>query len=193
MALTESDRRVRRTRRAIIDAFLSLVEEKGYEKTTVLGILTRADIGRSTFYAHYRDKEAVLLASFDEMEKELRARIDARAPAGNSIDIALPATLVFEHAYRYRPVVRALCGKQAGDTVMRYLHRLIAEPLAQHFGAQHATSGSDPPTEVVAEFYATAAIGLLTWWIDHDFCRGPTWLATTYAQIANHRGPITSG
>jgi AcrR family transcriptional regulator len=170
-----------------------VVGVKGYEKTTVQDILTRADIGRSTFYAHYRDKEAVLLASFDDMQKELRARIDARAPAGQSLDIALSAILVFEHAYRYRPVVRALCGTQAGNTVMRYLHRLIAEPLAEHFGAQHATNGSDPPAEVVAEFYAAAAIGLLTWWIDHDFCCGPTWLATTYTQMANHGGPITSG
>jgi AcrR family transcriptional regulator len=191
--LTENDRRVRRTRGALIDAFLSMVEEKGYEKTTVQDILTRADIGRSTFYAHYRDKEAVLLASFDDMQKELQARVDAWAPTGQSIDIALPATLVFEHAYRYRPVVRALCGKQAGNTVMRYLHRLIAERLAEHFGARHATNGSDPPAEVVAEFYAAAAIGLLTWWIDQDFCRGPTWLATTYKQIANLGGPITSG
>jgi AcrR family transcriptional regulator len=192
VALTEIDRRVRRTRKALIDGFLSLVEEKGYEKTTVQDILDRADTGRSTFYAHYRDKEAVLLASFDDMQKEVRSQIDARAPAGRSIDIALPATLVFEHVYRYRPVVRALCGKQAGDRVMRYLHRLIAETLAEHLDAQHATNGCNPPAEVVAQFYAAAAIGLLTWWIQHDFCRGPAWLATTYKQIANHGGPITS-
>jgi AcrR family transcriptional regulator len=64
-AVAEPDRRVRRTRSALIDAFLGLVVEKGYEKITVQDILDRADIGRSTLYAHYRDKEALLLACFE--------------------------------------------------------------------------------------------------------------------------------
>jgi AcrR family transcriptional regulator len=189
--LTENDRRVRRTRRALIDAFLCLVEEKGYEKTTVQDILDRADVGRSTFYAHYRDKEAVLLASFDDMQKDLRSEIDARAPAGQSLDIALPAMLVFGHVYNHKRVVRALCGKQAGNTVMQYLHGLIGELLAENLGPQPGPNGSDVPAEVVAEFYAAAALGLLTWWIDHDFCHGPSWLATTYKQIAAHGAAIT--
>jgi len=182
--LAAYDRRVRRTRRAILDAFLSLVEANGYEKTTVQDILDRADVGRSTFYAHYRDKEALLLASFDNMQKELRSEIDTLAPAGQSIDIALPAVLVFEHAYRYKGVVRALCGTPAGKTVMQYLHEIIGGVLADNLGPQQDANGSELPVEVVAEFYAAAAIGLLRWWIDHDFRHGPTWLATTYRQIA---------
>lgn len=43
------DRRVRRTRKLLHDAFLELVLEKGYEKTTIQDILDRADVGRSTF------------------------------------------------------------------------------------------------------------------------------------------------
>ena len=178
------DRRVRRTRRAILDAFLSLVEANGYEKTTVQDILDRADVGRSTFYAHYRDKEALLLASFDDMQKELRSDIDARAPADQPIDIALPAVLVFGHAYRYQGVVRALHRTPAGKTVMQYLHEIISGVLADNLGPQEGANGSELPVEVVAEFYAAAAIGLLRWWIDHDFRHGPTWLATTYRQIA---------
>ena len=61
------DRRVRRTRKLLQDAFISLVIEKGYEKTTIQDILDRADVGRSTFYVHYRDKEALLTANFDAM------------------------------------------------------------------------------------------------------------------------------
>ena len=55
------------------DAFLALVIEKGYEKTTIQDILDRADVGRSTFYAHFRDKEALLMASFDGMSRPARA------------------------------------------------------------------------------------------------------------------------
>src|ERR1700741_782405 len=63
-ATAAQDRRVRRTRAALRDAFLALVSEKGYEKITIQDILDRADVGRSTFYVHYRAKEALLIALF---------------------------------------------------------------------------------------------------------------------------------
>ena len=44
-----------RSRRLIRSAFLELLREKAYEKITVTDIVTRADINRSTFYAHYPD------------------------------------------------------------------------------------------------------------------------------------------
>src|SRR5258705_11885340 len=64
------DRRVRRTRKLLHDAFISLVIEKGYEKTTIQDILDRADVGRSSFYVHYRNKEALLTANFDAMHEQ---------------------------------------------------------------------------------------------------------------------------
>ena len=188
--MVEHDRRVRRTRSALIDAFFALVVEHGYDKITVQDILDRADIGRSTFYAHYRDKEALLLACFDDMHKQLRSAIDADAPTGPLIDLARPADLLFGHAYRNKRVYRALCGKQGGNTVQRYLHGVIGQLLAETLGPQLRANGSDLEVDVIAEFYTAAALGLLTWWIDHDFCHGPTWLATIYRQLATHGAPI---
>jgi len=51
----KSDRRIGRTRRLMHEALMALIVEKGYEAVTVQDILDRADVGRSTFYAHYRD------------------------------------------------------------------------------------------------------------------------------------------
>jgi AcrR family transcriptional regulator len=63
------DRRVRRTRKLLHDAFIALIIEKCYEKTTIQDILDRADVGRPTFYVHYRDKESLLTANFDAMPR----------------------------------------------------------------------------------------------------------------------------
>jgi AcrR family transcriptional regulator len=189
-AVVEHDRRVRRTRSALTDAFLALVVEKGYDKITVQDILDRADIGRSTFYAHYRDKEALLLACFDDMQKQLRSAIDAVAPTGPPIDLARPVDLLFDHAYRNKRVYRALCRKQGGDTVKRYLHGVIGQLVAETLGPELRAHGSDLQVDVTAEFYTAAALGLLTWWIDHDFCRGPTWLTIIYRELATHGAPI---
>ncbi|MFI9382766.1 TetR/AcrR family transcriptional regulator [Kutzneria sp. NPDC052558] len=164
------DRRVRRTRRALHDALIELVLERGYERVTVQDILDRADVGRSTFYAHFRDKEALLLTSFDDMREQLRSGIDA-APDR-------PAALLFEHAYEHQRVYRALANRQGGALVIRHLHKLLTEVLRTQ-----STDG-DLPADVVAEFHASGIIGLLGWWIEHDFRHDPEWLVSVYRRLA---------
>ena len=85
-ATAAQDRRVRRTRAALRDAFLALVSEKGYEKITIQDILDRADVGRSTFYVHYRDKEALLIALFDAMRDQLEREL-ADIPASDPVSV----------------------------------------------------------------------------------------------------------
>ena len=178
------DRRVRRTRKLLHDAFISLAIEKGYEKTTIQDILDRADVGRSTFYVHYRDKAALLTASFDGMHEQLQRQL-ADVPATGPVDVALPAALLFEHAYRNQRVYRALCGHQGGAVVQRHLRRLIGDLLRKHLRPEFGGRGTEVPADIAAEFYTSAALGLLVWWIAHDFCNGPTWLAATYRALAH--------
>jgi AcrR family transcriptional regulator len=184
------DRRVRRTRKLLHDAFLALVLEKGYEKTTIQDILDRADVGRSTFYVHFRDKEALLTASFDGMRDQLEHEL-VDIDATSAIDVTLPAALLYEHAYRNQRVYRALCGRQGGALVQRYLRRLVGDLLRKHLRPHVARA--DVPADVAAEFYTSAALGLLVWWIDHDFCNGPAWLIATYRTLAAPGDPSLAG
>jgi len=60
------DRRIIRTQTALHQALDKLIEEKGYEAVTVEDITSRANLGRTTFYLHYQDKEDLYLESFEE-------------------------------------------------------------------------------------------------------------------------------
>lgn len=178
------DRRVRRTCRILHEALISLVLEKGYERITVQDILDRADVGRSTFYAHFRDKEALLVAGFDTMRDELQRDLDAMRPGTLPADPTSPAAAVFGHAHRNRRVYRALCGKQGGNVVQRHLHGLIGGMLREHLRPHLTAAGSDLPVDVVAEFCTAAMLGLLVWWVDQDFPHGPAELARIYQRLA---------
>ena len=63
--MKKTDLRVRRTNKMIIEAFIQLVEEKGYDQITVQDISQRAMINRATFYAHYKDKQDLYDTIFD--------------------------------------------------------------------------------------------------------------------------------
>src|SRR5215467_10760821 len=62
------DRRVARSRRALKEALTDLILEKGYEAVTVQDVIDRADVGRSTFYAHFVDKDDLLMAILADLE-----------------------------------------------------------------------------------------------------------------------------
>jgi AcrR family transcriptional regulator len=177
------DRRVKRTRKLLHEAFIALVIEQGYEKTTIQDILDRADVGRSTFYVHYRDKEALLTASFDDVRDQLEREL-AGIAVSETVDVALPAALLYEHAYRNKQVYRALCGRQGGALVQRYLRRLLGDLLRKRLRQQLTHGDAELPVDVVAEFYTSAALGLLVWWIDQDFRGDHAWLTGIYRKLA---------
>jgi AcrR family transcriptional regulator len=178
--MAEQDRRVRRTRQALHEALIALVLDRGYEALTVQDILDRADVGRSTFYAHYRDKEALLTATFDDLREQLEREAGHEAP----LHPGRPAELIFEHAHRHQRVYRALCGRRGGQAVQRHLHRMVRDLLRDAAPAEPGL-----PAELVAEFHTSATLGLLVWWIDQDFAHGPEWLAAAYRTLAGSAQP----
>jgi AcrR family transcriptional regulator len=100
-----ADRRVRRTRASINDAFVQLVGEKEYDDITIADILDRADVGRSTFYAHFEDKDDLMRQSLEGMRAMLQAQTEALP---KSKDRLFPYTAaLYEHVFPRRGLVRA--------------------------------------------------------------------------------------
>src|SRR5258708_5227750 len=65
------DRRVQKTRKFLHDALVSLIHEKSYETISVKEILDRANVGRSTFYMHFRDKDELLVSGMHDMLRSI--------------------------------------------------------------------------------------------------------------------------
>jgi len=80
-APSSTDPRVVRTRAALRQALISLILERGWDAVGIHDICQRAQIGRSTFYTHFADKEELLLVGFDELRRWLRGSRAAGSPA----------------------------------------------------------------------------------------------------------------
>ena len=70
-----TSRRSLRTRRRLMDAALSLFSEKGVDATTIEEITERADVGKGTFYRHFKSKHAAMVALVQEAVDHLLERI----------------------------------------------------------------------------------------------------------------------
>jgi AcrR family transcriptional regulator len=170
MSAEPTDRRVRRTRDLLRRALLSLIQEQGYDRITVQDILERADIGRSTFYAHYRDKDDLLRAGFEDIRTALAAERDAaeNGPARRA-EFLQPMLAVFRHVGAHRHFWEALSRKGGADLVTRILRESVSDLAREHLRSQFPDATTHQMhLEAAIQFVAGACMGLLLWWLEDD-------------------------
>ncbi len=166
---TSSDPRVKRTRRRLHEALLALSIERGYDAVTVQDVLVRAETARSTFYAHFRDKDDLLLAGFRDRGEPL---FSALFDAGDGADPFIGFTRhLFAHIDQNKAFAKAILGTSSAALVIGHLRNIIVIEARRLVGARRAAQGG-VLDELSVQFVASTAFNLLTWWIDHDFPLG---------------------
>ena len=159
VAKRSPDRRVHRTRKALQDAMISMIIEKGYEATTVQDIIDRANVGRATFYAHFADKETLFHSRLEDLRNFLR---DKQRRHPGSLGFSL---VMLEHARDNLTLWQKIAGRQSGAFALRRIERLIADLASTDL---KALGFKGPPEErqLAVEFIAGAFMAVLTWWLD---------------------------
>ena len=159
------DRRVARSRRALKEALTDLILERGYEAVTVQDVIDRADVGRSTFYAHFLDKDDLLMAILADLEMPAP---DHTTWTPN--DPAFAWTLeLFRHFGSGRRLFKAVAGSQSGALARRETTRRL-EDLA---GAELSRVGAGRKLdalrlEIVGRFVVGTFIGFMDWWMREE-------------------------
>jgi AcrR family transcriptional regulator len=167
MAEKNEDRRIQRTRKLLQDALLALILEKGYEAVTVQDVIDRANVGRSTFYAHFQDKEALFLSEFETLRTTFEHHLLSQ-PATDTSPWSL-SLVMFRHAQENLQLYTALAGKQGGSLALTHLQKYLSALLRTHL-KQQSTEKENPlvPPEILAHYLVSSFIALLTWWLDND-------------------------
>ena len=156
------DRRVARTRALLQQAHLSLIVEKGYDAVTVEDICSRADVGRSTFYAHFTGKEDLHRRGLEGLRRELAGHgAISRDPADGASPLAFSLPM-FEHAGARLDLYRALTGTRGGMMAMESIRQVLCEAVR----AELPAGPPGPPREAVVQHLVGAYLAMLTWWLD---------------------------
>jgi AcrR family transcriptional regulator len=173
---------------------MTLILEKGYDAVTVEDITNRADLGRTTFYLHYQDKEELLLESIESIANDLKSQVDLNRIARMQ-DQALPRPihLAFRHAADHAALYRIILNGEGATRTAARLRRFISENAAEFLalrlslpGEPHAGSpiaASDKDVRLIADYFASSLLGFLTWWLEADMPYPPDDMADFFLQV----------
>lgn len=153
------DRRVQRTRDALREAMMGLMMENGWEGIDVQTLCERANIGRSTFYQHYDNKEALLKANFAILRDGLLA--GAELSTRQSGRLGFTSGLI-AHVYEVQDVFRALIGRRSGNYVQDRFRELLVELV------QAELPQKNWQTQAKAHYLGGALFELLAWWLGRN-------------------------
>ena len=186
MKQNKQDRRSQRTYQLVSAALLALMLEKRYDAITVQDILDRANIGRSTFYTHYFDKEDVLVSMIERMIDALSRQIQ-EGEAGHDI---LPGLGLFRHTQEqyqlYQALVRGHPMRGQGEEVLwKTIRTRLSSRIEHSLASAHARKHSPSvPLSVMSQYLAGAFLNLLEWWLEAEMPYSPEQMYEIFKQLA---------
>jgi AcrR family transcriptional regulator len=168
MGEDREDRRVVRTRQLLREALVSLILERGYEAVTVQDILDRANLGRSTFYAHFRNKDDLMFSGFEQFAIGLHARTHGAAGEG----LAAFTLHLFRHVEEARRLLKALWGRQGSRAILKRseiaLSAVLRRQIEQLAQGRPAPAVPLVPIDIAVHYAASSLMSLITLWLDCD-------------------------
>lgn len=161
------DRRVQKTKALLHEALNALIREKPYDEIVIKEILDRANVGRSTFYTHYRDKDDLLTSGIHDMLRTIHA--DGLPAPGKRRERMIRFSLpVFEHIHRHRQASAPGMGPRGRALVHEHLQKvlvgLIADDAGKTFRSRKA-AGEIPP-DLLVRYVASTFVLVLNWWAE---------------------------
>ncbi len=165
-----ADRRVHRTRQKISHALITLILEKDYGSITIKEIIDKANVGRSTFYAHFLSKDTVLQYSMAELSNQMleaqRASLAAPGPDGERI-LGFTQAL-HDHADRRRTLYWAIVGERSGKIVLLRLREMLAEMIRTDVAYLQRDGANPVPAEAAVQFAVGALLSTMSWWLSSE-------------------------
>ncbi len=161
------DRRVQKTQTLLREALASLIREKNYDSIVVKEILDRANVGRSTFYTHFRDKDELLVSSIHDMFRSVQStRLPSSAKSYEKlIGFSLP---IFEYHDQHRHTGEARMGTRGRAIIHEHLQKVLVELIAdvsKDFHGRRKTA-DQIPRDLLVQYVASTFTLVLNWWLE---------------------------
>ena len=181
------DRRQRKTKKAIFEAFAELLSQKKLDKITVSEIIDRADVGRATFYAHFETKDLLLKAFCEDLFCHI---FDAATGEGHGhqhiFDCSGDAP-VFEHLFRHLREndhhIATLLSSQNNELFFSYFRSGVARLVERHSEMFADKKKDTVPERFWKDYIVSTFVETLRWWIRNGMKENPKVIAGYFLSV----------
>jgi len=179
------DRRVQRTRKLLRDALMNLIMEDGYDAISIQDITEKANLGRATFYLHFKDKDELLLDVMEQFIDDFMEQVPQISEAQWRLDDTKALVRLFDFAAEHYDLYRILIIGSGGITAANQLRRSVAENIADFIRQEIDELGAKPvvPTEFIANHFAGSLLATIYWWLDSDLSYTPEEMAEMFQKV----------
>jgi len=181
------DRRQRKTREAIFDAFSELLLHSSYSQITVQRIIDGADVGRTTFYSHFPTKDDLLR----EMCAEMFEHVFSEAPEAElthdfsraSDDPKAIVTHILYHLREHGRTMLVLLTCESGELFQRYFHQYFNELVTLHILGGCLRKNALVPEEFLIDHISGSFVNIVRWWLKNDMKQSPEEVAEYFMSV----------
>lgn len=183
MRNTKHDRRSQRTRQLASRALVELMLEKRYDDITVQDIIDRANIGRSTFYAHFLDKEDLLVSDFSRV-LDMFSQHGGEGQGNTGAHGPPNVAVFFRHVQEYQQLYKALVRSGQIELLTKKAHQRLRHNIEQHL-VQFDASNRSPVVllSLAASTMASTMVSMLQWWLDNEMPYTPEQMEALFHQL----------
>lgn len=171
------DRRQKKTRHAIFEAFIALLSKHSYETITVGQIIDRADVGRATFYAHFETKEFLLKALCEELFAHI---FESESGDGNAhshiFDCDAPNSVflhLFQHLQKNDNNILQLLSGQNNALFLRYFKDDLAKLVESHLSHFASRKAEELPEGLWIDHISSTFVETVRWWVENGRKESP--------------------
>jgi len=164
------DRRVQRTRKLLRESIMALILEEGYDAISIQDITDKANLGRATFYLHFKDKDELLLDVMDQFMSEFFENVPQFSQNQWRLEDTKAIEKLFDFAADHYDLYRILIIGSGGIKASRQLHQIIAKNIEVCIQKEIEDLGAQPvlPAHFIANHFAGSLLATIYWWLDQD-------------------------
>jgi len=176
------DPRVRRTRRMLRNALVSLILEKDFASISIREITDRAEVAYITFFRRYESLDQLMMEVLDEGLGELLTRVETLAKQSDASDLETEGRLIFEYIGQKADLFRILFKSQSVTRIRKKVVQNIAV-IFQKSCLPLARSGNPMVTAMLSNHIAISLLALIEWWLDNQMIPAPPQMGKVYKSL----------
>ena len=176
------DPRVKRTRRLLRDALVSLILKKDFASITIREVTERAEVAYITFYRHYESLDQLLMEVLDEGLTELMIHIETLAKQSDTSALETEGRLIFEYIEQKADLFRILLKSQSVTRIRKKVVSNISA-IFQKSCVPLERLGNQVTINMASNHIATSLLSLIEWWLENNMKPSPIEMGKVYKSL----------